>query len=99
MDPPIATVELNFFLAGFVTVVLTCKLVHLYDHLFSAAVVDHGASEGLVADVPVVDTFVSLFTTFLCKLMCRMVLFASWSFSIPVTTWSVFSDVEVRYGE
>ena len=35
----------------------------------------------------------------LCKLMCRMVLFASWSFSIPVTTWSVFSDVEARYGK
>ena len=61
------------------------KLVHLEDHLFSAAVFDHGAPEGLVADVPVVDTFVSLFTTFLCKLMCSVVLFASGSFSIPVT--------------
>ena len=79
--------------------ILIRKLVHLDDHLFSAAVVDHGASEGLVADISVVDTFVSLFTTFLCKLMFRVVLFASGSFSIPVTTWSVFSDVEVRYGE
>ena len=75
------------------------KLVHLEDHLFSAAVVDHDAPEGLVADKPIINAFVSLFTAFLCKLMCRMVLFASWSFSIPVTTWSVFSDVEVRYGE
>ena len=38
--------------------VLIRKLVHLDDHLFSAAVVDHGASEGLVADISVVDTFV-----------------------------------------
>ena len=79
--------------------VLFRKLVHLEDHLFSAAVVDHGTSEGLVTDVPVVDAFISPFTAFLCKLMCRMVFFASWSFSIPVTTWSVFSNVEARYGE
>ena len=99
MELPIATVELNFCLAGFVAVVLFRKLVHLEDHLFSAAVVDHGPPEGPVADAPVVDAFVSPFTAFLCKLMCRMVFFASWSFSIPVTTWSVFSDVKARYGE
>ena len=99
MDPPIATVELDFFFAGFVTVVLFRKLVHLDDHLFSASVVDHCLSEGLVADVPVVDAIVFLFTAFLCKLICRMVFFASWSFSIPVTTLFVFSDVEARYGE
>ena len=62
------------------------------------SVVDHCPPEGPVADVPVVDAFVFPFTAFLCKI-CRMVFFASWSFSIPVTTWSVFSDVEVRYGE
>ena len=54
-------VELNFFLADFVAVVLIRKLVHLEDHLFSAAVFDHGAPEGLVADVPVVDAFVPPF--------------------------------------
>ena len=58
VDPPIATVELNFFFAGFVTVVLFRKLVHLDDHLFSASVVDHCLPEGLVADVPVVDAIV-----------------------------------------
>ena len=91
VDPPIATVELNFFPAGFVSVFLIRKLVHLDDHLFSASVVDHCLSEGLVADVLVVDAIVFMFTAFLCKLICRMVFFASWSFSIPVTTWSVFS--------
>ena len=99
MDPPIATVELDFFPAGFVTVVLVRKLVHLDNHLFGATDVDHGLSEGLVADVPVVDAIIFPFTAFLCKLVRRMVFFASWSFSIPVTTWSVFSDVEARYGE
>ena len=57
MDPPIATVEFDFFLAGFITVVLFRKLVHLDDHLFSASVVNHCLSEGLVADVPVVDCY------------------------------------------
>ena len=45
------------------------------------------------------DAFVFLLTAFLCKLIRRKVFFASLGFSIPVTTWSVFSDVEVRYGE
>ena len=99
MDPPIATAELNFCLAGFVAVVLVRKLVHLDNHFFSATDIDHCLSEGLVADVPVVDAFVFPFTAFLCKLVRRTVFFASWSFSIPVTTWSVFSDVEARYGE
>ena len=53
MDPPIATVELDFFPAGFVTVLLVRKLVHLDNHLFSATDFDHCLSEGLVADVPV----------------------------------------------
>ena len=99
MDPPIASVELNFFLAGFINVVLIRKLVHLDDHLLGATDFNHRLSERLVTDVPVVDAFVFLFTAFLCKLIRRMVLFASWSFSIPVTTWSVFSNVEARYGE
>ena len=94
-----SAVVLNFVLADSEGVVLIRKLVHLNDHLFSAAVFDHGAPEGLVAHVPVVDTIVPLFATFLCKLMCRVVFFASRSFAIPVTTWSVFSDVIVRDGE
>ena len=99
MDPPIATVELDFFPAGFVTVVLVCKLVHLDNHLFSATDFDHCLSEGLFADVPVMDAIIFLFTAFLCKLIRRKVFFASLGFPIPVTTWSVFSDVEARCGE
>ena len=99
MDPPIATVELDFFPAGCVSVVLVRKLVHLDNHLFGATDVDHCLSERLVADVPVVDANIFPFPAFLCKLIRRKVFFASLGFSIPVTTWSVFSDVEVRYGE
>ena len=99
VDPPVVTIYVNLFFSGFVSVVLTCKLIHLDNHLFGATDFNHCLSEGLVADVPVVDAIIFLFTAFLCKLIRRMVLFASLGFSIPVTTWSVFSDVEVRYGE
>ena len=99
VDPPIATVEFNFFLAGFVSVVLIRKLVHLDDHLFGATDFNHRLAEGLVADEPVVDAVVFLLTAVLCKLIRRMVFFASLGFSIPVTVWSVLSDVEIRYGE
>ena len=49
--------------------------------------------------VSVVDAVVLLFTAFLCKLIRREVIFTSKCFSIPVTVWSVLSDVEIRYGE
>ena len=91
VDPPIATVELDFFPAGFVTVVLFRKLVHLDNHLFSATDVDHCLPEGFVADVSVVDAVVLLFTAFLCKLIRRKVIFTSRCFSIPVTVWSALS--------
>ena len=45
------------------------------------------------------DAVVLLFTAFLCKLIRRKVIFTSRCFSIPVTVWSVLSDVEIRYGE
>ena len=99
VDPPIATVEFNLFLVGFVSVVLTCKLVHLYNHLFRASHLNHWLPESFVTDVSVVDVVVFLFTAFLCKLIRRKVIFTSRCFSIPVTVWSVLSDVEIRYGE
>ena len=76
-DLPIATVELDFCLAGFVTVVLFCNLVHLEDLLFSATDFDHCLSEGPVADAPVVDAFVFPFAASPCKLIRRKVFFAS----------------------
>ena len=45
------------------------------------------------------DAIVFLFTAFLCKLIRRKVIFTSRCFSIPMTVWSVLSDVEIRYGE
>ena len=90
VDPPIATVEFNFFLAGLISVVLTRKLVHLYDHLFGATDFNHRLPEGFVADVSVVDAVVLLFTAFLCKLIRRKVIFTARCLSIPVTVVGAF---------
>ena len=81
------------------TVVFACKPIHFKDDLFSATQLDHRLSEELVADESVVDVFIFLFTTPLLKLICRVVLFASRCFPVPVTVWPAFSYVEVRDGE
>ena len=99
VNPPIATIYVNLFFSGFVSVVFTCKLIHLFEDLFRASHLNHRLPEGFVADVSVVDAVILLFTTFLCKLIRRKVIFTSRYFSIPVTVWSVLSDVEVRDGK
>ena len=81
------------------TVVFACKPVHLKDDLFRASQLNHRLPEGLVADESVVDVVIFLLAASLLKLICRMVLFASRCFPIPVTVWSVLPYVEIRDGE
>ena len=99
VNPSIATVYVNLFFSGFVSVVFTCKLIHLLDDLFRASHFNHRLPEGFVADVSIVDAVVFLFAASSCKLIRRIVFFASRSFSIPVTVWPALPDVEVRDGE
>ena len=93
-DPPIATIYVNLFFSGLVSVVLTRKLIHLFDDLFRASRLSRRLPGGLVADESVVDAVVFLFTAFSCKLIRRKVTFTARCFSIPVTVWSVLSDVK-----
>ena len=81
------------------SVVFACKLIHLYDDLFRASHFNHRLPEGFVADESIVDAVIFLLAPSSCKLICRMVLFASRCFSIPVTVWPALPDVEVRVGE
>ena len=81
------------------TVVFACKLIHLKEDLFRASQLNHRLPEGLVADESVVDVVIFLLAAFLLKLTCRIVLFASRCFPIPVTVWSALPYVEVRNGE
>ena len=43
------------------SVVFTCKLIHLFDDLFRASHFNHRLPEGLVADESVVDAVILLF--------------------------------------
>ena len=81
------------------SVVFACKLIHLEDDLFRASQFNHRLPEGLVADESVVDAVIFLLAASLLKLICRMVLFASRCFPIPVTVWPAPPYVEVRDGE
>ena len=95
-NPPVATVDITFFFCGNMTVVFACKPIHLKDDLFRATQLDHRFSEELVADESVVDVIIFLLTTPLLKLICRVVLFASRCFPVPMTVWPALPYVEVR---
>ena len=81
------------------SVVFACKLIHLEDDLFRASQFNHRLPEGLVADESVVDAVIFLFVAFPLKLICRMVLFASRCFPVPVTVWPALPYVEVPDGK
>ena len=81
------------------TVVFACKPIHLKDDLFRATQLDHRFSEELVADESIVNVVIFLLATPLLKLICRVVLFASRCFPVPVTVWPALSYVKVRDGE
>ena len=81
------------------SVVFACKLIHLEDDLFRASQFNHRLPECLIADESVVDAVILFLAASLLKLICRMVLFASRCFPIPVTVWPALPYVEVRDGE
>ena len=71
-DPPVATVDIDFFLCGNMTVVFACKPIHLKDDLFRSTQLDHRFSEELVADESIVNVVIFLFcdTSFEVELPC-----------------------------
>ena len=62
-DPPITTIDINFFLCGNMTVVFSCKSIHFEDDLFRATQLDHRLSEEFVTDKSIVNVFVVSFDT------------------------------------
>ena len=98
-DPPVATVDINFFLCGNMTVVFACKPIQLKDDLFRTTQLDHRFSEELVADESIVNVFVLFLSTPLLKLFCRVEFFATFFLPVPVTVWPALPDVEIRDGE
>ena len=98
-DPPITTIDFNFFLCGNMTVVFACKPIHFKDDFFRATQLDHRLPEELVTDKSIVNVFILFLSTPSLKLISRVVLFATCFLPVPVTVWPAFPDVEVRDGE
>ena len=94
-DPPIATIYINFFFCGNMTVVFACKSVHFKDDFFRATQLDHRLSEPRVTDKSIMNVFVLFLLTPLLKLFCRVEFFATFFLPVPVTVWSSLPDVEV----
>ena len=98
-DPPIATMYINFFFCGNMTVVFACKSVHFKDDFFRATQLDHRLSEQRITVKSIVNVFVLFLSTPLLKLFCRVELFATFFLPVPVTMWPALPDVEVRESE
>ena len=76
-DPPVATIYINFFFCGNMTVVFVCKSVHFKDDFFRATQFDHCLSEPRVTDKSIVNVFILFLSTPLLKLFCRVEFFAT----------------------
>ena len=98
-DPPIPTIDINFFLCVNMTVVFTWKSIHFKNDLFRATQLNHRLSEELVKDKSIVNVFILFLSTPSLKLICRVVLFATCFLPVSVTVWPALPDVEVRDGE
>ena len=98
-DPPITTIDINFFLCGNMTVVFACKSIHFKDDFFRATQLDHRLSERRVTDKSIVNVFILFLSTPSLKLFCRVEFFATFCLPIPVTVWPALPDVEVRDSE
>ena len=94
-DPPIATIDINFFFCGNMTVVFACKSIHFKDDIFRATQLNHRLSERRVTDKSLMNVFILFVLTPLLGLFRRVVLFTTF-LPVPVTVWPALSDVEVR---
>ena len=77
-DPPITTIDINFFFCGNMTVVFVRKSVHFKDDFFRATQLDHRLSEPLFTDKSIVNVLVLFLSTPLfeldlpCGILCNL---------------------------
>ena len=91
-DPAIATIYINFFFCGDMTVVFVRKSVHLKDYFFRATQFQHGFSEPCITNESIMNVFVLFLLTIVLKLCCRVEFFATF-LPVPVTVWPALPDV------
>ena len=94
MDPPVATIYINFFFCGNMGVVFVGWSVNLKDDFFRATQLDHRLSERRITDKPIVHVLVLFLSTSLLELICRVILCNF--LPVPVTVWPALPDVKVR---
>ena len=95
IDPPIATVHINFFCSSVVCVILVRQFVHLTNHFFSATQFDHGLSESCITDETIVNAQEFSFLAFLLERIRDEVLVIPFFLPVVVTVGSTFPDVVV----
>ena len=95
-DPPVATIDINFFFGGNMTVVFASKSIHLKDDIFRATQLNHRLSERRIADKSIMNVFIMFLWTPLLKLFCRVEFFAACFLPVPVTKRPALPDVKVR---
>ena len=98
-NPPIVSVQTNFFWSDVVRVVFVRQFVHLTTHFFSATDVKHVLAELLVSDERVVDTQVELFLAFLLERIRGEVLVIPRLLPVTVPVGSPFLDVVIKNRE
>ena len=94
-DPPIATIDINFFFCGSMSVVFACKSVHFKDDFFRATQLDHRLSERHVTDKSIVDVFIVFLSKPLLKLFCRVEFSAAFFLPVLVTVWPALPYIKV----
>ena len=92
-DPPIAAIDVNFFLSSVVCVILVRQFVHLANYFFSATHFDHGVSESFIKDETIVNAQEFSLLAFLFELIGDEVLVTSFFLPVSVTVGSTFPDV------
>ena len=98
-NPPIVSVDTNFFWSDVVRVVFVRQFLHLTTYFFSATDVKHVLAELLVSDEPVVDTQVELLLAFLLERVRDVVLVIPWLLPVTVPVGSPFLNAVIRNRE
>ena len=91
-DPPVVSIDSNFFLSDAVRVVFVRQFVHLTTYFFIAANVKHVLAELLIADEPVVNTQEVLLLALLLERVRGEVLVIPWLLSVTVPVASLLLD-------
>ena len=94
-DPPVVSIDSNFFFSDAVRVVFVRQFDHLTTYFFISPNVKHVLAESLITDEPVVNTQEISLLAFLLERVRDEVLVIPWLLPVTVPVGSPFLDVVV----